>query len=123
MRSGALAGRMHTHEDEDAGEVELDEGMPVTNAEGEDLGTLGALLIEEDEEEAEFILLRTGDVERLVPFEAVLGVGDGSLVLDVPLENVTRFPVMREGAEPTSAEMEQAYRVFDEGASDNDEDE
>lgn len=111
---------MHQHEDED--EVALDEGMPVTNPDGADLGTLGALLVEEEEEEAEFILLRTGDVERLVPFEAVLGVGDGSLVLDVPAENVTRFPVMREGAEPTGAEMELAYRVFDEGASDGDED-
>ena len=112
---------MHQHEEE--GEVALDEGMPVTNPGGDDLGTLGALLIEEEEEEAEFIVLRTGDVERLVPFEAVLGVGDGNLVLDVPLENVTRFPVIREGAEPTSAEMELAYRVFDEGASDDDEEE
>lgn len=109
------------HEDED--EIALDEGMPVTNPDGAELGTLGSLLVEEEEEEAEFILLRTGDVERLVPFEAVLGVGDGSLVLDVPAENVTRFPVLREGAEPTSAEMELAYRVFDEGASeDEDED-
>jgi len=104
---------------EDGGEVALDEGMPVTNPEGEDLGTLGALLIEEEEEEAEFIILRTGDQERLVPFEAVLGVGDGSLVLDVPAANVERFPVLREGAEPTSAEMELAYKVFDEGASDD----
>lgn len=114
---------MHAHEDDDEGEVALDEGMPVTNVDGADLGTLGALLIEEDEEEAEFLVLRTGDVERLVPFEAVLGVGDGSLVLDVPEENVTRFPVLREGSEPTSAEMEQAYRVYDEGASEDDEEE
>lgn len=113
---------MHAHEDEE--EVALDEGMPVTNPDGADLGTLGALLVEEEEDEAEFIILRTGDgVERLVPFEAVLGVGDGSLVLDVPAENVTRFPAVREGAEPTSAEMELAYRVFDEGASDDDEEE
>lgn len=103
----------------DEEDVALDEGMPVTNSEGEELGTLGGLLIEEEEDEAEFLLLRTGEAERLVPFEAILGVGDGNLVLDIPLENVARFPLVREGTDPTSAEMEQAYRVFDEGASDD----
>lgn len=107
---------------EEEDEVALDEGMPVKNQEGQDLGTLGALLVEEEEDQAEFLILRTGDVERLLPFEAVLGVGDGTLVLDVPAQNVTRFPIVREGTDPTSAEMELAYRVFDEGASDNDED-
>lgn len=107
----------------DEDEVALDEGMPVTNQEGEDLGTLGGLLIEEEEEEAEFILLRTGEKERLVPFEAILGVGDGSLVLDVPAANVDRFPLVREGSDPSNAEMEQAYRVFDEGASEDSDDE
>lgn len=107
-------------------EVALDEGMPVTNEEGVALGTLGALLIDEgdEEENPEFLLLRVGNVDRLVPFEAVLGVGDGSLVLDVPAENVDRFPHLKEGADPTADEMELAYKIYDEGstASEDDDD-
>lgn len=107
-------------------EVALDEGMPVKNEEGEDLGTLGVLLIDEgdEDENPEFLLLRVGAVDRLVPFEAVLGVGDGNLVLDVPVENVPRFPALQEGADPTPDEMELAYKIYDEGstASDDEDD-
>jgi len=104
--------------DEDEMEdVPLEEGMPVENADGEKLGELGALLVEEDEDEAEFLILKAKGVDRLVPFAAVLGVGDGSLVLDVPAANVDRFPALRADVEPTEAEMDSAYEVFDSGAS------
>lgn len=104
-------------------EVSLTEGMPVENDEGVALGKLSALLVEEDEEEAEFFLLEAQGVERLVPFEAILGVGDGSLVIDVPAGNIGRFPRMRPDTEPTEAEMQLAYEVYDEGATAKDEDE
>lgn len=101
-------------------EVQLAEGMPVENADGEKLGTLGALLIEEGEEDAEFLVLRAGDADRLVPFEAVMGVGDGALVLDVPAAALARFPEVRADADPTEDEMQRAYEVFDEGAAGED---
>jgi len=104
-------------DDEESDEVPLEEGMPVENGEGAKLGELGALLVEEEEDEAEFLILKAGGVDRLVPFEAVLGVGDGALVLDVPAENVSRFPPVRGNVEPTDAEMELAYEIFDSGAS------
>lgn len=122
MRPEALRGRM----DDEEG-VALDEGMPVTNEEGESLGTLAAVLIPEGEEEMDdeddserFLLVRADGVDRLVPFESVLGVGDGSLVLDVPAKNMGKFPALQAEADPTPAQMEQAYRVFDEGATDPD---
>jgi hypothetical protein len=98
-------------------EVPIAEGMPVENADGEPLGKLGALLIEEGEEDAEFLVLATAAGDRLVPFEAVLGVGDGNLVLDVPADAVARFPKLRPDADPTEEEMQAAYDVYDEGAS------
>ena len=101
---------------EEEEEVDLHEGMPVTNEAGESLGTLAALLVAEDEEEAEFLLLKTKDTDRLVPFEAVLGVGDGDLILDVPMAALEKFPRIRQDVEPTEAEMELAYTVFDENA-------
>lgn len=104
-------------------EVPLEEGMPIENGDGEKLGQLGALLVEEDEDEAEFLILKAGGVDRLVPFEAVLGVGDGSLVLDIPAANVARFPAVRSDKEPTDADMELAYEVFDSGASEPSDDE
>ncbi|MFA5862059.1 MAG: PRC-barrel domain-containing protein [Candidatus Thermoplasmatota archaeon] len=104
-------------------EVSLSEGMPIENEEGIALGKLSALLVEEDAEEAEFFLLESQGVERLLPFEAILGVGDGMLIVDVPAANVQRFPPMRPEIEPTEAEMELAYEVFDEGASSSEEDE
>jgi hypothetical protein len=97
-------------------DVDLREGMPVTNEAGESLGTLAALLVADDEEEAEFLLLKAGSADRLVPFEAVLGVGDGDLILDVPLAAVEKFPAIKTDAEPTEAEMDRAYDVFDENA-------
>jgi len=104
-------------EDEEV-EVELDEGMPVENEEGDELGTLAGLLVEEDEEDAEFLLVATAAGERLVPFEAVLGVGDGKLVLDVRKEDLPRFPQVQ-GEGPTDAEMELAYAVYDKGSGDD----
>lgn len=97
-------------------EVDLREGMPVSNEEGEELGTLAALLVEEDDEEAEFFLLRSGNDERLIPFEAVLGVGDGSLVIDVTRDVLARYPVVKPGGDPTDADIERAYDVYDETA-------
>jgi PRC-barrel domain len=97
-------------------EVDLHEGMPVTNEAGEKLGTLAALLVAEDEEEAEFLLLKAGDADRLVPFEAVLGVGDGDLILDVPAEALGKFPQIKPDHDPTESEMDKAYEVFDENA-------
>lgn len=104
--------------DEDGGEeVDLREGMPVANEDGASLGKLSALLVAEDEEEAEFILVDAGGSERLVPFEAVLGVGDDALILDVPAEALQKFPAIKNQAEPTEDEMELAYQVYDEHAS------
>lgn len=100
----------------DEDEVELREGMPVSNEAGDKLGILAALLIAEDEEEAEFLILKSGDQERLVPFEAVLGVGDGELVLDVPADVVAKYPEIRANEEPTDEQMELAYQVYDETA-------
>jgi len=101
-------------------EVPLSEGMPVENEDGIALGRLSALLVEEDEEQAEFFLLDAKGTERLVPFEAILGVGDGVLIVDIPAENVDRFPKLAKDAEPTDDEMQLAYDVFDSGASDSD---
>jgi hypothetical protein len=107
---------------EDDEEVALAEGMPAASPDGEPLGKLSALLIEEEEEDAEFLLLQAGDADRLIPFEAVLGVDEGTLILNVPAANVARFPKLRPDAEPTAEEMQLAYDVFDEGAADPDED-
>ena len=98
--------------------------MPVATEEGASLGKLSALLVAEEEEEAEFILVEHNGAERLVPFEAVLGVGDGSLVLDVPTPDVlAKFPRIRDQADPTDAEMELAYKVYDENAAYGDDEE
>jgi hypothetical protein len=105
--------------DEEEGAA-LAEGMPVRSEDGVPLGRLAALLIEEDEEEAEFFVLEAGGVERLVPYEAILGVDDGALVVDVPVENVGRFPPVKPDAEPSDEEMQLAYEVFDEGAAGRD---
>lgn len=110
-------------EPEEEDEVPLAEGMPAANPDGESLGKLSALLIEEGEEDAEFILLQSGGADRLVPFEAVLGVDEGTLLLDVPAANLGRFPQLRPNAEPTADEMQLAYDVYDEGATDWDEEE
>lgn len=91
--------------------------MPVATEEGAPLGKLSALLVAEEEEEAEFLLVEHDGAERLVPFEAVLGVGDGALVLDVPTPDIlAKFPRIRDQAEPTDDEMELAYQVYDENA-------
>ena len=108
---------------EEGEEVDLREGMPVATEEGASLGTLSALLVAEEEEEAEFILIAHQGAERLVPFEAVLGVGDGNLVLDVPTPEILgKFPRIRDQADPTDDEMELAYKVYDENAAYADED-
>lgn len=99
-------------------EVDLREGMPVATEEGASLGKLAALLVAEEEDEAEFLIVEHDGAERLVPFEAVLGVGDGSLVLDVPTpEILAKFPRIRSQADPTDDEMELAYQVYDEHAA------
>lgn len=107
--------------DDDGDDVPLSEGMPVVNGRGEKLGVLAALLVEEEDEDAEFLLLGAGGKERLVPFEAILGVEDGSLVLDVPAASVGLFPALAPEAEPTQAQMDLSYEVFDEGASEDEE--
>ena len=104
--------------DEDGDEVPLAEGMPAANPDGESLGKLSALLIEEGEEQAEFLLLQSAGADRLVPFDAVLGVDEGTLLLDVPAANLARFPKLKPDAEPTADEMQLAYDVYDEGAGD-----
>lgn len=110
--------------DQEGEEVDLREGMPVATEEGASLGTLAALLVAEEEEEAEFLLIEHDGAERLVPFEAVLGVGDGNLVLDVPSPAIlAEFPRIRSQADPTDAEMELAYQVYDEHAAYGDEEE
>lgn len=112
MRRGGLGRSMA----DEAEEVYLREGMPVSNEAGEALGSLAALLVAEDEEEAEFLLVANDGTDRLVPFEAVLGVGDDQLILDVPHKALGEFPVIRSGVEPTDDEMELAYHVYDEHA-------
>lgn len=107
--------------DDDGDEVPLSEGMPVENEEGAALGKLSALLVEEEDEDAEFLLLGANGADHLVPFEAIRGVDDGTLILDVPAANVSRFPKLKADAEPTQAEMDLAYEVYDEGATDADE--
>lgn len=95
-------------------EVDLREGMKVANEDGEELGVLAALLVEDEEEDAEFLLLRTETDERLIPFEAVLGVGDGALILDVARDVLAQYPSVKAGSEPTDADVERAYDVYDE---------
>ncbi len=111
------------HEHDEGEEVDLREGMPVATEGGASLGTLSALLVAEEEDEAEFLLIAHAGKERLVPFEAVLGVGDGSLVLDVPSPDIlAKFPHIRDQADPTEDEMELAYQVYDENAEFGDDD-
>lgn len=102
---------------EEGEEVELSEGMPVSNEDGESLGKLAGMLIAEGEEEAEFIIVTTSDsVDRLVPFEAVLGVADGAILVDMPGKAMTQFPKVSPEADPTEDEIEFAYHVYDEHA-------
>ena len=112
MRQSRVARSMEN----EAEEVDLREGMPVSNEAGDKLGTLAALLVAEDEEEAEFLLLRVGTDDRLVPFDAVLGVGDGDLIVDVPRDAVGKYPRIKTDVEPTEAEMASAYDVYDDTA-------
>ncbi|HUR69613.1 MAG TPA: PRC-barrel domain-containing protein [Candidatus Thermoplasmatota archaeon] len=101
---------------DDEEQVELHEGMKVSNEDGEELGVLSALLVEDDDEDAEFFLLKTAKAERLVPFEAVLGVGDGALIVDATAASVELYPAIKPGSEPTDADLERAYDVYDETA-------
>lgn len=102
--------------DDEGEEIDLREGMSVASEEGDELGTLAALLIEEEEEDAEFLLLKTATGERLIPFEAVLGVGDGALVLDVTKDTLARYPLVPSGKEPSDDDVERAYEVYEETA-------
>lgn len=102
--------------EDDGEEIDLKEGMQVASEDGRELGTLAALLVEEEEDEAEFLLLKTGNGERLVPFDAVIGVGDGALVLDVTAEVLERYPRVDPGTEPSDDDIERAYEVYDETA-------
>lgn len=97
-------------------EVDLQQGMPVGNEAGEALGKLSALLVGDEDEDAEFLVLERGGSEHLVPFEAVLGVGDGTLLLDVPASAVEKFPRVQGDADPSDADIEKAYAVYDEHA-------
>lgn len=100
----------------DEEQVELKEGMQVSNEDGDELGILSALLVEDDDEDAEFFLLKAGDKEHLIPFEAVLGVGDGALVVDITQDVLGKYPVVKPGSEPSDADIEKAYDVYDETA-------
>lgn len=100
----------------DEEEVELSEGMPINSEDGQSLGKLASLLVAEDDDEAEFLIVNAGGADRLVPMDAVLGVDDGALVLDVPTDAMAKFPRIRQDAEPTDAEIELAYRVYEENA-------
>ncbi|HVM44940.1 MAG TPA: PRC-barrel domain-containing protein [Candidatus Thermoplasmatota archaeon] len=102
---------------DDEEEVDLREGMQVANEDGEALGTLAALLVEEEEDEAEFFLLKSDTGERLIPFDAVLGVGDGALVVDVTRAVLERYPLVQPGQEPSDEDVERAYDVYDETAN------
>lgn len=102
---------------DDEEEVDLREGMKVASEDGDELGTLAALLVEEDDEEAEFFLVKAGADERLIPFDAVLGVGDGALVIDVTPDVLARYPAVKPGSEPSDADVERAYDVYDETGS------
>ena len=102
-------------------EVDLHEGMPISNEEGEDLGTLSALLVEDEEEDAEFFLVKLGNEERLLPFDAVLGVGDGQLIVDATLDGLARYPLVKAGTEPSDDDIEKAYDVYEETAQYTDE--
>lgn len=108
---------MTPEEEED---VELAPGMPVRNEKGEELGTLAGLLIEEEEEGPEFLVLTAAGKERLVPFEAARRVDDGALVVDVPVDVVANFPTVREEEDPTDAEVELAYQVYDQSLAERD---
>lgn len=94
-------------------EVDLHEGMPIQTEEGDDLGTLAALLIPEEEEEAEFLLLRRASGDYLVPFEAIAGVGDGAIIMDLPADVIERFPRLAPDQEPTEQQVEAAYDLYD----------
>lgn len=111
MRFTAVVGVMDDEED-----VELREGMQVNSEDGQSLGTLASLLVDEEEEQPEFLLVKAAGVDRLIPMEAVLGVGDGALVLDVPATAMGEFPRLADEAGPTSDEIELAYRVYEEHA-------
>lgn len=93
-------------------EVTLDAGMPVGNEDGEDLGTLASVLVDEDTEEAGFVVVKFANVERLVPFEAVTDVDGGKLILDMDAETLAELPETKSDREPTDAEMEKAYSVL-----------
>lgn len=99
-------------EDDDV-EVDLHEGMPIQTEEGEELGTLAALLIPEEEEEAEFLLLRGAGGDFLVPFEAIVGVGDGAIIMGLPKDAIAKFPRLAPDQEPTEAQVEAAYDLYD----------
>jgi sporulation protein YlmC with PRC-barrel domain len=100
----------------DEEQVELKEGMQVSNEDGEELGILSALLVEDDNEDAEFFLLKAGAKEHLIPFDAVLGIGDGALVVDITSEVLGQYPVMAPGSEPSNADIDKAYDVYEETA-------
>jgi hypothetical protein len=103
--------------DDDESEIELHEGMQVSNEDGDELGTLSALLVEDEEEDAEFFLLKAGATEHLVPFDAVIGIGDGALVVDIAKDVLSRYPAVKPGSEPSDADIEKAYDVYDETSS------
>lgn len=98
--------------DEEEGDLPLEEGMPVESEDGEALGTLASVLVDDETEEVAFFTLATAEGERLVPFEAVLGVEDGTLVLDATKEQVDDLPKARPDRDPTDAEIDLAYRAL-----------
>ena len=89
----------------------LNAGMPVVGADGTGLGTLQSVLVDEETEEAGFIVVNAKDVDRLVPFEAVLDVEDGNVILDIPADTLHQLPEMKDDRDPTDAEIELAYRL------------
>ncbi len=102
------------------GDLALDAGMPVSSVDGETLGKLASVLIDEETEEPGFVTVTGEDGERLVPIEAVMDVEEGTLVLDVEPEDFARLPKARSDRDPTEAEVDLAYRVLGFTADEND---
>lgn len=109
--------------DEDGEEIALDEGMPVDSGDGDELGTLVSVLVDEETDEAGFLIVGAGGRQKLVPFEAVMDVEEGRLVVDVEPDEFDRLPTASAERDPTEAEMALAYRVLGMTGEDDEDDE
>lgn len=92
--------------------LDIEEGMPVQSEDGDDLGTLASVLVDDETEEVAFFTLATPEGEALVPFEAVLGIEEGRLVLDATPDQIEDLPRVVPHRDPTDAEIDLAYRIL-----------